>query len=172
MNKRRLPSKERLATCLDYDEETGQLHWRISKGRAKAGSVAGSLNKNGYYYTQIDGSRFESHRIIWALSYDKTPDVIDHINKITTDNRLCNLRNCTNSENMRNSYTPKDNKSGFPGVSWHKPSKRWQAQIQCDNKYIPLGYFTDFDAAVLARKKAQQTYGFSMAHGTENPKYA
>ncbi|GAH20073.1 unnamed protein product, partial [marine sediment metagenome] len=43
---------------------------------------------------------------------------IDHINRDGLDNRKCNLRPCTNSQNQKNSKLRKDNKSGLRGVRW------------------------------------------------------
>ena len=50
---------------------------------------------------------------------------IDHINGIKTDNRLCNLREATRSQNQVNTPVVKNNTSGFKGVHLHnKTSNR------------------------------------------------
>ena len=56
--------------------------------------------------------------------------VIDHINHNTLDNRKCNLKICTQQENIRNqNKLRKDNKSGFRYIHWHKRDKKWVVQI-------------------------------------------
>lgn len=62
-----------------------------------------------------------------------------------------NLKWSTYSEQNLNRRTQKNNTSGVKGVCWHKPSKKWVAQYKKEH----LGYFTEFDDAVKARKEAE-----------------
>lgn len=75
---------------------------------------------------------------------------VDHINGNKLDNRKSNLRICSHSENLRNQRKPKDNKSGFKGVSWHKGAKRWCAEIRSNGKRHHLGYFDTAEDAAKA----------------------
>lgn len=85
---------------------------------------------------------------------------VDHINRNPLDNRKCNLRVCTNQENIRNCKIPKNNKSGHKGVYWSEERKKWVAQITLNNKTIGLGRFTNFKDAVEKRKEAvKKHYG-------------
>ena len=85
------------------------------------------------------------HRII--MDCPKGKDV-DHINRNGLDNRKGNLRVCTRGENLANTFTYKNNKSGFKGVSWYKKRNLWIAHITTNHKGITLGYFKDkYDAA-------------------------
>lgn len=50
------------------------------------------------------------------------------------------------------------NTSGVIGVTWFKPAKLWAAIICVNRKRIHLGYFHDFESAVVARKNAEKKY--------------
>jgi hypothetical protein len=85
---------------------------------------------------------------------------IDHINRNPLDNRLCNLRICTRSQNRINSKIRTDNKSGVTGVDWCKLNKKWQARIEKDGKRIHLGRYDNLEDAKNAyNEKAKELYG-------------
>jgi hypothetical protein len=54
---------------------------------------------------------------------------------------------------MQNSHfsIPKNNKSGYVGVSWYKAYKKWISSISVKSKLINIGYFADKKEAVVAR---------------------
>ena len=67
--------------------------------------------------------------------------VVDHINNVSTDNRLSNLQLISNREN-----TSKDKKGGsskYVGVYWNKATKKWVAHIKINGKLKHLGYFEE-----------------------------
>lgn len=74
------------------------------------------------------------------------------------DNRKENLRKVTRSRNNQNIHRRKDNTSGVTGVTWHKGQNAWYASISINKKRISLGYFSDFEEAVKARKAAEEEY--------------
>ncbi len=131
-----------LRSVLDYDAETGNFHWKVTRGRAIAGAQTGYKNARGYLIIRIDGKNYKAHRLAWLYVTGEWPaNQIDHINNNPGDNRFCNLREATHSENMMNKSRYANNKSGFKGVHLHKQSKRWRARIRIDNKNISLGLF-------------------------------
>lgn len=69
--------------------------------------------------------------------------VVDHKNGNSLDNRLCNLRVCTQAENMRNLHFREPRKSGYLGVSWNKRNKVYQARIRVNGKSFHLGTGSD-----------------------------
>ncbi len=95
------------------------LHKSDGKTELRRGKVL-SLNKNtnGYYtHLMSNGVNFVRknipiHRLV-AMAFIPSPlnkPNIDHINTIRTDNRVENLRWCTQSENNRNPITKKVHK--------------------------------------------------------------
>lgn len=80
------------------------------------------------------------------------------------DNRRCNIRTCTRSENMINSRRDRKNKkhSIYRGVCLErKPyASYWVASIQKDKKFYNLGYFkTEREAALAYNEKAIILHG-------------
>jgi hypothetical protein len=51
---------------------------------------------------------------------------------------------------------PKNNTSGYRGVSWHARLKKWIAQIRIDNRLIHLGYFPNRLEAARAFQRGMQ----------------
>ncbi len=129
------------------DSSTGCLTW------------LGSTCRNGYgriRVTESDGTRFMKsvHRLCWEHANGEIPDglQIDH---------LCHVRNCVNTKHMRlvtqaqntqNVASNAGNKTGFRGVSWHKPLGKWQAQAQSNGIKHFGGYFDNPEEAAVAAK--------------------
>ena len=70
------------------------------------------------------------HKIITEYS------IVDHINHNKFDNRKCNLRNVTKSQNGMNHVKPTNNTSGTVGVYWNKSKGLWEACIIENNNRI------------------------------------
>lgn len=85
---------------------------------------------------------------------------IDHRNGNSLDNRRCNLRIATQSQQCMNSKLRKDNMLGTKGVR-AKPSGKYEARINdLNGKRIQLGtYATIKEAALAYRLAAQRLYG-------------
>lgn len=148
---------EEARQLLDYDAETGALTWRVGRKRARAGNVAGTPHSKGYIQIRIYGKPYLAHRLAWLITHGAWPEnQIDHINGERDDNRLVNLRPATPAENLRNAKRQRNNTSGFKGVSWHKPSKRWQAQIAVNGRTIHVGCFSTPEEAHAAYCKAAE----------------
>lgn len=157
-----LITPERLKTLLHYDPETGLFTRRITRGyrggRHKAGSICGTLMKNGYVVICIDGRDYKAHRLAWLYARGTWPaNYIDHINQSKSDNRLCNLREATKAQNGQNQALRRNNTSGHTGVSWSAKETRWVVYIRAEKTRRRVGAFTTLDAAVAARKAAEIT---------------
>jgi hypothetical protein len=182
-SKHKHPTAQQARELLGYDPETGILRWkprplssfpnvRIAKSwNAKhAGKVAGSVTASTARYKRkqvwLKTKAYYAHRVAWLITHGEWPaGQIDHINGDATDNRIANLRVVDHTTNMRNTRLPKGNTSGVIGVSWRKDTNKWGARIQVNGKYRSLGYFTDFDDAVAARKAAEVVHGYHPNHG-------
>lgn len=145
---------------LSYDAKTGVLTWRIAPRRGiRAGSVAGSLSVLGYLWVGVDQQRVYAHRVCWFLKTGTWPvREIDHINGVKTDNRFCNLREATRSQNIMNTAKRADNINGVKGVGWSKTSEKWRARITINGKVHYLGQFHDKTEAAAAYAEAAKAH--------------
>ena len=88
--------------------------------------------------------------------------MVDHINQVKTDNRACNLRWATNSENQQNiKQLRANNSSGHTGVQIEKHRNNttsWRARITLNGKRMNIGSFKNYDDAVKARLEAERKY--------------
>lgn len=155
-----LPPLERLNELFSYDPKTGLLINKVSRGRAKAGSVAGNLVGSGYIEICVDYGRYYVHRLAWKMSYGEEPShelVIDHINSNKVDNRLANLRLITSREN---SSKERAEKSGLPtGVSLAHVGKPYQTHIRLDGRRHSLGRYDTPEEGGKAYQRALAMHG-------------
>jgi hypothetical protein len=163
-NEELLPYYEKAKLTLDYDPSSGLFTHIKSKGNRKRGSLAGFDNGGGYTMIKstINGNtrRLIAHRLAWFICHGELPLIIDHINHITDDNRIINLRNCNNQQNCMSRLNRSDNRSGSKGVSWHKSSSKWRAYIFHNKKQIHLGLFsTSAEASKVYEAKAKELFG-------------
>jgi hypothetical protein len=84
---------------------------------------------------------------------------IDHKNHNTLDNRKCNLRMCSISNNSRHRKGINvNNKSGYRNVSWIRG--QWVVQLQVNGKNTKLGKFDNIDeAGDFAKEMREKFYG-------------
>ena len=121
-----------------------------------------SSHKNSAKYIKIAwdyrGSRRESlHRLILGA---KEGQMVDHINGDTLDNRRCNLRLVTPSQNMMNKKKglTKKSTSIYKGVDFHKG--KWRVRIKKDRKNCAdLRCSTEIEAALEYNKLALAIHG-------------
>lgn len=114
-------------------------------------SVFTPNGRNNIYADRRTPTRALLHRVIMGF-----PDMqVDHINGNGLDNRRCNLRLVTHSENQMNRKGPaKNGQSGVRGISFNKAAGKWVAYIGADGKHIHLGSFAEKDRAIAARAEA------------------
>lgn len=153
-------SFERVRDLFDYDAENG---WPVRKkdqfGRIVNRPCGNKPVCKGYGQVRIDGKTYQTHRIVWLLVHGEWPDgEIDHKDRNPMNNRIENLRVASSSENSHNHGLQRNNSSGYPGVSFHKPSKKYQAYIKVDNKIIYLGLFNTAEEAYRAYQLAKIKY--------------
>lgn len=148
-----------LKSEMRYDSATGKFTRLVSAGRAKPGPATVRLDKDGYEFLSYRGSRFYVHRLAWFYVHAKWPkEYIDHINGISADNRLSNLRESTNSENQQNLVARRPKTAGkLIGTAWHEHKKAWISRIGIDRKRVCLGYFATAQEAHEAYLEAKKT---------------
>lgn len=106
---------------------------------------------NVYLYHEGKKTAFKVHRLL-AIAFIPNPDkklCIDHINNITDDNNLNNLRWCSHSENNMNRSIYKNNNTGVKGVQLRRD--KYVAIIIVDKKSKHIGTFDTIEEATEAR---------------------
>jgi len=84
---------------------------------------------------------------------------VDHINGNGLDNRKCNLRLATSSQNKRNQRKQRRKTSSkYKGVYWHKRDKVWVVRIQAEGKEKYIGSYKTEQEAALAYNEAALKY--------------
>lgn len=75
--------------------------------------------------------------------------IVDHINRNGLDNRRCNLRLVTRSQNNMHAAKREGCSSSYKGVDWQAGSRKWRARIKAHGRHIYLGmYETEIEAAL------------------------
>jgi hypothetical protein len=154
-------NQARLKELYVYDNETGIFTAKVKTKKHDENDIAGWYETKGYLNITIDGKSYKAHRLAWLYVYGCMPShQIDHINHVRDDNRLCNLREATHTENMQNS-TGKRLKNGFPkGAWWDKRKQKWKTTCQVDGIVHQLGFYESQEEALkVYREFAKNHHG-------------
>ena len=138
-----------------YDEAICGLRWKCARGPIRPGAVAGGNNGLGYFRVNFNGKLKLCSHIVWLMHTGEWPTKqLDHINRDSLDDRIGNLREVTQSENLQNQVKPrKGNKSGFRGVALD--ARGFRATISKDRKQTDLGAFATPEEAYEAYLNAK-----------------
>lgn len=114
-----------------FSNKRRSAEWACNNWNAKfAGTEAFTTTSNiGYRVGLLDGVAYVAARIIWKIVYGYDPIEIDHINRDKADNRICNLREVSRSENCLNRGLLRNNTSGVSGVYLEKSSGLWVVEV-------------------------------------------
>ena len=121
------------------------LPWRISNVKYPTAHV------------RING--VQMHILMHRLIMDAPQELfVDHIggNNTKCDNRKCNLRLVTRSQNTINQNRLHRNKYGHVGIRFHYG--KWESNIIINGKQIALGNFDTKEEAILSREQAEDKY--------------
>ena len=140
---------QEILSCIEYRD--GVLYWRNDRNfKVKAGDKVGAKVFD-YLRFKLFGKTFANHRAIYFIHHKKWPEVVDHIDRNTENNRIENLRAATKSDNGANSKPHRDRKAKG---SYKLNTGRYMSVIQKDGKREYLGVF---DTA----KEAQNAYALA-----------
>lgn len=136
--------REFLFDIEDYDLIKG-FHWKS--------------DNRGYILCQIKKHGKVKSIYLHRISANPPSGVsIDHINGNKFDNRKCNLREVTQTQNCYNKPLSSKNKSGVTGVFWHSKKNKWLVNISHNNQSVYIGLYEKFEDAVQARYEAEDMY--------------
>lgn len=146
----------RLRQDLRYDPETGKFTWLMNTHNARTDAEAGHLLKSRYVSIKYRRKSYYAHRLAWLYVHGRWPsECVDHVNGIRDDNRICNLRECTNAENQQNLTSRGKGRSGLTGVIWNKSSGKWEVRIRAAGPQQYFGLFDDKHEAHQVYLKAK-----------------
>lgn len=158
MKKNRTVDLELARKMLDYDPKTGVFRWRVKpSGNVRIGDAAGCKTYQGYIAIGVGKTTLKAHRLAWAYVYGEEPQIIDHINGVKSDNRICNLRSVDTVENAQNRRAPKKGASSrLLGAFKHRD--KWSSAIKVGDKRIYLGRFDTELSAHIAYIDAKRKH--------------
>jgi hypothetical protein len=128
-------------TLCDYDQlefiKSHSLFVTISGGK--------NLHKKHYCAFLNDDKNISFHKHISGF------DMTDHINKYSMDNRKCNLRKATYTENNRNRTNYNEN-SNMTGITFSSRDESWRGRIKINN----IEYKKEFSVSVYGYEEAKK----------------
>lgn len=140
----------------DYDWLVGVGEWLVLFNKRFSDSNRFRAARNEYR-KGVGRRTLLMHRFIMGVQ-DNRQAQVDHINGNTLDNRRCNLRVVSSSQNRMNVGIYGNNKSGRRGVSWSKTQGKWRTLITVYKKRIHLGYYDSLDEASTVHEAARVKY--------------
>lgn len=175
---------EYVRECFDVDA-AGVLYWKSrpahhfsAKGRKEwterfVGKPAGRVNGTGYYVVGIafKGKSYKvlNHRIVWALMHGEWPkQVIDHINRVPTDNRPENLRDVSVAVNANNKA--KGFRENMPVGVYRYGRRKYRTQLTRRSTLYYFGTFVTQDEAAAAVAIGRQQLDNPASHVIDGQK--
>lgn len=150
-----------IAQLFTYDPETGEVRRKKDRGGQMAGALLQRRGSGGYLRVRVCKKTLLVHRVAWCLHYGNWPSgLIDHINGDTSDNRLSNLRDVSQQQNLLNQHVQRPSALGVPGVS-RLPGGRYRARmnltVEGRRRLIHLGVFDTPAQAGEAYQQARKS---------------
>ena len=138
------PTYEDWKKFVRYDPESGELYWRLDRSAAVRAGMPAGTDHEGYKRLKLGKGKYLAHRVAYLLQTGAWPDgLLDHRNRVKSDNTWANLRPATLIENANNRSFRGDGK--LAGVDYR--GGKYRARIRVADKLITLGTFTDEKAA-------------------------
>lgn len=150
---RLIPLTRGLYAIVDAADYEWLMQWKWTAQWNKTSNVYYAIRSNGRENGKTRPPIWMHRQIMGLDSEDEK--TVDHRDPLrTTDNRRKNIRYGDESEQHANQRRRKDNQSGFKGVSYHKGTGKWVAQIAWRGKRYYLGLFLTKEEAYAAYCKA------------------
>ena len=149
-------------------------NYSVSRNGKVINNTTGKELKHSYHfgYSRVTlccngkNKRYRVHRLV-AEAFIPNPEnknMVDHIDNDRANNKVCNLRWATPSENAMNMKLRPESKTKVKGV-YAVEDGRYTACIGFQNRIIYLGHFANLEEAKQARqKKANELFGVYTNH--------
>ena len=137
---------------ISYDPESG-LFSRIKLAKNDSVSELGpitSLDNGGYVIFSVLGVSYLAHRLAFLFMGEDIPKLVDHKNRVRSDNRWVNLQAADKFINAQNRGLQKNNVSGCAGIIYDKHRRKFRTYTRFNGKSYTAGRFEEFDEAVKA----------------------
>jgi len=145
-----------LLTLFTYQD--GKLFWKVARtNNIWVGKEITATNEYGYVIVGIGNKLYQVSRIIFCMHHGYMPEIVDHENRNTLDNKIDNLRAATKSQNGMNSKTPITSTTGIKGVTYSISAKRWISSVQVNKKQHKTRHLTK-EEAILATLQKREFY--------------
>lgn len=141
-------SQNILHTIFEYRND-GHLFYKEGCGLF-SGKQADIGDKELYRRVRLFGKSMHLHRLIFAYHHGHYPEIVDHIDGNTHNNKIENLREANTFQSTWNTKISKNNSTGAKGVYFDKITGKYRASIRHKGKVIRLGRFQSIDAASKA----------------------
>jgi hypothetical protein len=134
-------TRGKVATVDETDADLARLKWCAKKGR-----------RTFYAHRRLGKTTQLLHRVVARRM--GICGQVDHQDRNGLNCRRGNLRPASARENSSNRDKQSNNTSGFIGVTWHRRSQQWRAQISHDNRMEHIGYFPGTEGGRMEAARA------------------
>lgn len=159
MRKRREIPIERVRSVLRYEPESGKFFWKEKiADKIIVGREAGNSTGRRDIRISIDGVLYQGHRLAWAImTGEQPPDLIDHCDLDTRNNRWGNLRAADTASNGANRKAQANGATGSKGVHYYPARKSpWLARLSVRGEIKLNRYYG-------SREQAEDAYAMAAA---------
>lgn len=141
-----------------YDEchkrfkyDNGKLIYRYTiHSKQKQGESPKKQPSNSYLMVTVNYKSYLVHRVIYLMHTGELPELLDHIDRDTYNNKIENLRPADKALNSWNRGLQANNSSGYRGVSWNVHAGKWHAYIKDKGKRLHIGLYDNVEEASKA----------------------
>jgi hypothetical protein len=134
----------------------GVAYWRERSGPRAAGSLAGSVRRDGYVAIGYRAKVFKLHRILFLHYHGYLPKEVDHIDGNPANNHIGNLRAATHAQNTRNAKIRKNSTTGVKNIR-RRDSGHWEVRLRVGGQCVSFGCFASLADAIAAAEQARET---------------
>lgn len=156
-------------------QRSGQTHtvYIDEQDKELVSKYTWSIDSGGYAGTNILTPTGQTRLLLHRLLMNLGELVVDHVNRNKLDNRRCNLRVCTHSNNSHNKGTYTNNTTGYRGIVLHRGKYKVQCRLNGTNTHFGV-YTTKHAAGIVAgiiRRELHGEYGQGNQVGTLHQLY-